>query len=214
MLFLQPGCGKTTIVREVIKTLATKKNVVVIDTSNEISGNGDIPHSCIGMARKLMVPSLDKQSSIMVECVQNHTPDVMVIDEIGRQTEVKAAATSKNRGVRIVASAHGNLRSLMKNGELIGLIGGLQTSTLGDGMALQEAKKKGLSEIRKNKVERASSPIFDIIIELTKGKHHEWDIVLNAAKAVDDILNEGKYEVQRRIRDPSTGEIVVEYCYN
>eukprot|EP00957_Ditylum_brightwellii_P196741 14989795-Ditylum_brightwellii.AAC.1 len=89
----EPGSGKTTIVREAVRVLASRHNVCVVDTSNEIAGDGDIPHPCIGDARRMMVPSLDAQSSVMVECVQNHTPHIMVIDEIGRPREVEAART-------------------------------------------------------------------------------------------------------------------------
>ncbi|OQS04341.1 hypothetical protein THRCLA_03412, partial [Thraustotheca clavata] len=107
ILFLgEPGCGKTTIVREVARQLANSHNVCIVDTSNEIAGDGDIPHPCVGLSRRLMVPSLDQQARVMVECVQNHTPEIMVIDEIGRPNEVEAARTCKQRGVRMIASAH------------------------------------------------------------------------------------------------------------
>ena len=96
----EPGSGKTTIVREIARVLALRQNVCIIDTSNEIAGDGRIPHHCVGFARRMMVPSLDQQSGVMIECVQNHTPHVMVIDEIGRAREVLAARTVKQRGVR------------------------------------------------------------------------------------------------------------------
>ena len=111
ILFLgEPGCGKTTIVRGATELLAREKNVCIVDTSNEIAGDGAIPHSCVGYARRMMVKSLNDQANVMVECVQNHTPEVMVIDEIGRPLEVDAAMTCKQRGVRMIASAHGDLR--------------------------------------------------------------------------------------------------------
>ncbi len=166
----------------------------------------------MGKARKLMVSSLEKQANTMIECVQNHTPSVMVIDEIGRTAEVKAAATSKNRGVRMIASAHGDLRSLMKNKDLVGLLGGLQSVTLGDDAAKEEAARKGQKcNIQKQKTERGGAPVFDIIIELRKGKPHEWNIVLDTARACDDILDGGKYKVQRRLRDANSGGIFIEW---
>jgi len=138
----EPGSGKTTIVREATRRLAERSNVVVVDTSNEIAGDGMVPHACIGLARRMMVPSLDMQSAIMVECVQNHTPHVMVIDEIGRPKEVQAARTVKQRGVRMIASAHGDLRRLLKNKELSGLVGGVEHVMMGDTMAREEADRK------------------------------------------------------------------------
>jgi stage III sporulation protein SpoIIIAA len=107
ILFLgEPGSGKTTVVREVTRLLAEQYNVCIVNTSNEIAGDGDIPHPCVGHAHRMMVPTLDQQSQVMIECVQNHTPEIIVIDEIGRSNEVEAARTFKKRGVRLIASAH------------------------------------------------------------------------------------------------------------
>lgn len=201
----QPGSGKTTIVREAIKHMAESQNLFVVDTSNEIAGDGDLPHECIGDARRLMVGSLEDQADVMIECVQNHTPTIMVIDEIGRTAEVAAAKTSKNRGVRMIASAHGDLRSLLKNRDLRGLVGGIETITIGDETAKEEAKKKGLSKMNKQKTQRSGAPIFEIIVEVKRGMHNEWTIIKNSGKAVDDILDGQKYDVERRIRNPGTG---------
>ena len=111
----EPGSGKTTIIREAARLLSERQNVVVVDTSNEIAGNGMLPHPCIGLARRMMVPFLDARSGVMVQCVQNYTPHVMVIDEIGRPEEVAVARTVKQRRVRMMAFAHGDLRKLFKN---------------------------------------------------------------------------------------------------
>ena len=124
--------------RDAARLLAETNNTCIVDTSNEIAGDGDVPHDCVGMARRMMVPSLNEQAQVMIECVQNHTPTVMVIDEIGRPAEVEAARTCKQRGVRMIASAHGDLRSLINNKQLRGLIGGLETVTLGDAAAVKE----------------------------------------------------------------------------
>jgi stage III sporulation protein SpoIIIAA len=197
-------------VRECTKLLSQEENVFVIDTSNEIAGHGNIPHACIGSARRMMVESLEAQSGTMIECVQNHTPSIMVIDEIGRKNEAEAAQTSKNRGVRMIASAHGDMRSLLKNKDIRGLIGGIETVTLGDEEARALQKKKGLKELRKQVTARAGPPVFDIIIELHRGKLHEWNIIMNSAQAVDDILLGDKYNVQKRVRCANTGRIFVE----
>ncbi|KDO23129.1 hypothetical protein SPRG_21070 [Saprolegnia parasitica CBS 223.65] len=201
ILFLgEPGCGKTTIVREVSRQLATKYNVCIVDTSNEIAGDGDIPHPCVGLARRMMVPSLNDQAAVMVECVQNHTPEVMVIDEIGRPNEVEAARTCKQRGVRIVASAHGDLRKLLKNKPLRGLVGGVESVTVGDALAKEKQKKDDNGPLRKLLAQRGGEPIFEVIVELRRGQYNAWRIVTDAASAVDAILAGEAYEAQVRTR--------------
>jgi stage III sporulation protein SpoIIIAA len=214
ILFLgEPGAGKTTVVREVTRLLAERSNVLIVDTSNEIAGDGDVPHPCVGHARRMQVRSLEEQGDVMIEGVQNHTPEVMVIDEIGRPSEVEAARTVKQRGVRIIASAHGDLRKLLKNKQLRGLIGGVELVTLGDAQAKEEARKRGShpgASIDKIKAQRAGPPVFDIIVELRRGEPNEWRIVNPCAKAVDMILEGSHYLSQRRTRDPATGEFFLE----
>ena len=211
----EPGSGKTTIVREAARRVAERSNVVIVDTSNEIAGDGMVPHSCIGLARRIMVPSLDQQSSVMIECVQNHTPHVMIIDEIGRPQEVKAARTVKQRGVRIIASAHGDLRRLIKNGELNGLVGGVEHVVMGDAMAKEEAQKRGGGrEVSKVKAQRGGEPTFEAIVEVRRGVLHEWRIVVDTAAAVDAILAGGGYKAEERKRDCVTGAVSVELVRN
>jgi len=193
----------------VTKVLAETKNVWVVDTSNEIGGDSSIPHACIGYARRMMVPSLAKQADKMIECVQNHTPEVIVIDEIGRRAEVEAAKTTKLRGVRLIASAHGSsIMDLRKNTQLNGLLGGFQVATLSDNAARMEEKKTG--SFNKQKIQRIDDPVFEIVIELQREKHHEWNIIVDCARAVDSILNGKGYVVQTRMRDATTGRIFVE----
>ncbi|CAK4172655.1 unnamed protein product [Aphanomyces euteiches] len=195
VLFLgEPGCGKTTIVRDVARELSQSSIVCIVDTSNEIAGDGDVPHPCVGMARRIMVPSLDAQSSVMVECVQNHTPEVIVIDEIGRASEVEAARTCKQRGVRIIASAHGNLRKLLKNKPLRGLVGGVESVVVGDAMA------QNLGNFQKKIAQRGGEPVFDVVIELEKRQYNAWCVVTNVGKAVDAILEGKKYQATVRTR--------------
>jgi stage III sporulation protein SpoIIIAA len=213
ILFLgEPGSGKTTVVREATRLLAERSNVLIVDTSNEIAGDGDVPHHCVGLARRLQVRTLDEQCRTMIEGVQNHTPEVMVIDEIGRPAEVEAARTCKARGVRMIASAHGDLRKLLKNKQLRGLVGGVESVTLGDAAAKEDAKRRGApaGAVDKVRAQRAGPPIFDLIVELRRGEPHEWRIVMNSARAVDQILEGGNYASQRRTRDPATGEFVLE----
>eukprot|EP00039_Didymoeca_costata_P022892 m.5483 g.5483 ORF g.5483 m.5483 type:complete len:827 (-) comp3316_c0_seq1:2383-4863(-) len=186
----EPGSGKTTIVREIAKVLAERNHVFIIDTSNEIAGDGDVPHPCVGLARRLQVPSLNMQAQVMVECVQNHTPEVMVIDEIGRSPEVEAAKTVKQRGVRIISTGHGTLRKLNKNKQLRASLGALESVILQGGVP---------------KTVRVGEPTFEVVIEVSRGKYDEWVIIPNVAKAVDCILEGQQYDVQHRIRDATTG---------
>lgn len=188
-----PGSGKTSLIRELARQLAEESNVMIVDTSNEIAGDSDIPHSCVGRARRMMVTDIDEQYSIMRECVQNHTPDVMIIDEIGRYREVQAAKTCKERGVKLIASAHGEFRTLLKNKELNGLIGGVTATMLGDAAAKENNGKK-------LKAEREHQPIFDIVIELEKGEYNRCRVIKNSGEAVDSILEGNKFRAELRER--------------
>jgi len=210
ILFLgTPGCGKTTIIREAARILSEDAHsVVVVDTSNEICGDGLVPHPAIGLARRMMVPSLESQAAILVEAVQNHTPDVIIVDEIGRAPEVEAARTVKERGVRIIGSAHGDLRGLVKNAMLNDLIGGTETVTVGDAQARKFQASGG--EFSKVRTQRSGAPVFDIVIELQSGSFHQWQVTTNVAKAVDRILASQPFPTQVRARDPVSGLITVE----
>ncbi|KAF0695156.1 Aste57867_14001 [Aphanomyces stellatus] len=196
VLFLgEPGSGKTTLLRDVARELAFRRNVYIVDTNDEIAGDGDKPHPCVGLARRITVPSLDAQSAIMVECVQNHTPQVLLVDEIGRASEVEAARTCKQRGVRMIASAHGSLRKLLKNKPLRGLVGGIESVTVGDTQVAQHV----------------GDPVFDVVVELEKGQYNTWRVVLDAAAAVHAIANGKLYmaQVRSRVADDaiSIGEV-------
>ena len=192
------------------RLLAEERNVFVVDTSNEIAGDGDLPHSSIGRARRLQVPSLNKQMNTMIECVQNHTPDVMVIDEIGRPAEVEAAQTCKQRGVRMIASAHGDVRKLLKNQQLNFLIGGITSVIVGDRDAKVVINTAGDSHKQKIQYQRKGAPIFDVIVELSRGKVDAWYVVQNAAVAVDAIIGNKHYQRERRVRNASTGAFSID----
>lgn len=162
LLLGRPGVGKTTMLRETARVLADDlhKRVVIVDTSNEIAGDGDVPHPAIGHARRMQVPGTRQQAAVMIEAVENHMPEVIVIDEIGTEEEALAARTIAERGVQLVATAHGNeLENLVLNPTLSDLIGGIQAVTLGD----EEARKRGT---QKTVLERKAPPTFPIVIEL------------------------------------------------
>ena len=158
------------------------KRVVVVDTSNEIAGDGDVPHRAIGTARRMQVPTPDKQKDIMIEAVQNHTPEVIVVDEIGTEEEALAARTIAERGVMLIATAHGNtLENLIKNPTLSDLIGGVNSVTLGDDEARRRATQKTI-------LEREKKPTFDIVIEIVD--RDTLSIYTDVAEAVDYMLRE------------------------
>ena len=162
LLLGRPGVGKTTLLRESARVLADElgKRVIIVDTSNEIGGDGDVPHPGIGRARRMQVPSARLQHAVMIEAVENHMPEVIVIDEIGTEAEALAARTIAERGVQLVATAHGNsLDNLLQNPTLSDLLGGIQAVTLSD----EEARRRGT---RKTILERKAPPTFDVLIEI------------------------------------------------
>ena len=198
----RPGRGKTTKLREVARVLSDefKKRVVIVDTSNEIAGDGDIPHPAIGHARRMQVTSPEDQHAVMIEAVENHMPEVVVIDEIGVEQEAFAARTIAERGVMLVGTAHGNsLENLLMNPTLSDLVGGIQAVTLSD----DEAKRRGT---QKTVLERKAPPTFDVIIEIIEvdklAIHHD------ITKTVDRMLRGGQPRPEIRVRNAS-GEVEV-----
>ena len=183
ILFLgRPGVGKTTKLREISRLVADDlgKRVVIVDTSNEIAGDGDTPHPAVGHARRMQVRQPEYQKDIMIEAVENHTPEVIVVDEIGTEAEAQAARTIAERGVMLIATAHGNsLESLIKNPTLSDLVGGIQSVTLGD----DEAKRRSS---QKTVLEREKQPTFDIVIEILD--RNTLAVYKNTSEAVDYIL--------------------------
>ncbi|MEY3750589.1 MAG: hypothetical protein RLZZ631_716 [Cyanobacteriota bacterium] len=182
LLMGRPGVGKTTALREIARVLADElgKRVVVIDTSNEIAGDGDIPHPAIGRARRMQVARPEQQHQVMIEAVENHMPEVIVIDEIGTELEAQAARTIAERGVMLVATAHGNeLANLVKNPTLSDLVGGIESVTLGD----EEARRR---RTQKTVLERAAEPTFPLAVEMHS--RHRWLVHRDVARTVDLLL--------------------------
>ncbi len=203
LLLGRPGVGKTTMLREVARVLADdhKKRVIIVDTSNEIAGDGDIPHPAIGHARRMQVTTTTQQHAVMIEAVENHMPEVIVIDEIGTELEAQAARTIAERGVQLVGTAHGNtLENLMMNPTLCDLVGGIQSVTLGD----EEAKRRGT---QKSILERMSPPTFDIVVEIQD--RDKVAIHPDVGQAVDATLRGQLPATEIRWLD-ETGEVRVE----
>jgi len=197
-----PGVGKTTMLREVARVLADdlNKRVIIVDTSNEIAGDGDIPHPAIGHARRMQVTTPTMQHAVMIEAVENHMPEVIVIDEIGTELEAQAARTIAERGVQLIGTAHGNtLENLMMNPTLADLIGGIQTVTLGD----EEAKRR---RTQKSILERMSPPTFNIVVEIQE--RDKVAIDPDVGEAVDAILRGQILATEIRWLD-ETGEVKI-----
>ena len=199
LLLGRPGVGKTTLLRETARVLADElhKRVVVVDTSNEIAGDGDIPHPAIGRARRMQVPTPTDQHGVMIEAVENHMPEIVVIDEIGTELEAMAARTIAERGVQLIGTAHGNtLENLMMNPTLADLIGGIQSVTLSD----EEARRRGT---QKSILERKAPPTFDTIIEIVD--RDQVAVHKDVASTVDLVLRGAVPRPELRRRDEDGG---------
>ncbi len=209
LLLGRPGVGKTTLLREAARVLAEKKRVIIVDTSNEIGGDGDVPHPAVGRARRMQVATPTLQHEVMIEAVENHNPEVIVIDEIGRELEAAAARTIAERGVQLIGTAHGNtLDNLMLNPTLSDLIGGIESVTLSD----EEARRRGT---QKTVLERRAPPTFDVLVEI-QDRHH-LNVHHDIAESVDALLrgrpplteiryrdDEGKVHIQKSHEAPRT----------
>ena len=200
LLLGRPGVGKTTMLREAARILAEKKRVVIVDTSNEIGGDGDVPHPAVGRARRMQVSTPSQQHEVMIEAVENHNPEVIVIDEIGRELEATAARTIAERGVQLIGTAHGNtVDNLLLNPTLSDLVGGIESVTLSD----EEARRRGT---QKTVLERRSPPTFDVLIEIQS--RDRLAVHSDVAAAVDALLR--GYPLPPEVRSRIDGEIRIE----
>ncbi|MCX6057296.1 MAG: AAA family ATPase [Chloroflexi bacterium] len=197
----RPGVGKTTLLREAARILAENKRVVIVDTSNEIGGDGDVPHPAVGRARRMQVSQPTQQHEVMIEAVENHNPEVIVIDEIGRELEAQAARTIAERGVQLIGTAHGQtLDNLLLNPTLSDLIGGIEAVTLSD----EEARRRGT---QKTVLERRSPPTFDVVIEIQT--RDRFAVHLDISASVDSLLRGAPVPPELRTRD-AEGKILIE----
>ena len=202
LLLGRPGVGKTTALREIARVLADdlEKRVVIIDTSNEIAGDGDVPHPAIGRARRMQVARPELQHQVMIEAVENHMPEVIVIDEIGTELEAMAARTIAERGVQLVGTAHGNtVENLIKNPTLSDLVGGIQSVTLGD----DEARRR---RTQKTVLERKAPPTFAIAVEMLE--RQRWVVHDDVSATIDTLLRGIEPPAQVRTVDDS-GEVTI-----
>lgn len=209
LLLGKPGVGKTTAIREIARVLSDelKKRVIIIDTSNEIAGDGDLPHPSIGKARRMQVSTPQNQYQAMIEAVENHMPEIIIIDEIGTELEAEAARTIAERGVQLVGTAHGNvLGNLIKNPTITELVGGIQYVTLGD----EEAKRRGSS---KSILERKAPSTFQIAVEIHDSQ--TWVIHVDIEESVDLLLQGQTPSLQKRIIWNKTKNVIdCEIVYN
>jgi stage III sporulation protein SpoIIIAA len=184
------------MIRDLARYVSENSRTIIVDSSSEISGFGDVPHPSVGESRVMKIPLSKNQEKIMIEAIQNHTPDVLIIDEIGTQQEVFATKECSQRGILLYASAHGEVKNLEKNQTVVGLVGGIESVIMSD-------KNLGPSN---EKVQRKLKykPIFDVIVEFNKENRCEWSVYHDVEKLMNNLLLGEQYEVEIRRFDLET----------
>eukprot|EP01080_Neovahlkampfia_damariscottae_P007372 gene7372-11694_t len=200
ILFLgSPGSGKTSFIRDIARYISTNSRTIIVDSSSEISGFGNVPHMSIGDARVMKIPESKNQEKIMIEAIQNHTPDCLIIDEIGTQMEVFATKECSQRGILLYASAHGTVKTLEKNQTVVGLVGGIESVIMSD---------KNIKS-QKDKIQRKLKykPLFDVIVEFEKESRNKWIIHHNVEILMERLLSGNEYDVEIRTYNKETGAV-------
>lgn len=186
LILSKAGMGKTTLLRDLAAALAQGPDmprVTVVDTSNEIGGDGPIPLPYLGRCRRIQVASREAQSQVMTEVLQNHTPDYVIVDEIATVAEAEAAWSISQRGVHLIGTCHGeHLEGLLQNRALNMLVGGTAQAFLSN------EERRLRNKTRKSVLERPFSSPFPFVVELHE--RNRGHLYVDVNKAVDLILDE------------------------
>jgi stage III sporulation protein SpoIIIAA len=190
------------MIRDVARYISKTKRTIIVDSSSEISGFGDTPHPSIGDARVMKIPQKKNQEKIMIEAIQNHTPDVLIIDEIGNQNEVYATKECSQRGILLFASAHGEVKTLEKNQTVVGLVGGVESVIMSDKNIVDSKKKVQRRLMYK--------PLFDVIVEFNRELQNQWLVYHDIEKMMNQILEGKEIEVEIRKYDLMNKELEIQ----
>ncbi|EPY22109.1 R3H domain-containing protein [Strigomonas culicis] len=185
LILSKAGKGKTTLLRDLSSSLAHEASmprVTVVDTSNEIGGDGPLPMAFLGRCRRLQVARREDQGRSMIEVIQNHSPEFLVVDELANAEEADAAWSIAQRGVNLVGTCHGErLADLLQNRALNLLVGGAAHAFLSN------EERRLRNKTKKTILERPHVSPFDFVVELhTRSKGHLYHDV---NRAVDLLLD-------------------------
>ncbi|GJJ71486.1 hypothetical protein EMPS_03836 [Entomortierella parvispora] len=192
-----PNVGKTTALREICKHLAQKRCLCLIDSSGEICGDFENKDHIVGAARVFRPHDPDRQYMTLLDCVRNHSADVIAIDELNTKGEVEVCQTIALRSIQMVACVHGNIQDLVFNPMLNKALGGTTQATVSDRVAVDGRKVVN---------QRSTRPIFDVVINIKRTPMGlDYMFVENVADNVSKII-EGK-PIQTRTRRINGGTL-------